>query len=122
MGLRDLKKRWTTSVEDLHNARLQERFAVNGTTAIGEAPHRVPIRLAGEVTRQRLVPRSGTPALEVVLTDGTGDAYAVFTGRRAIAGLECGRALIIEGVGHEDRGHLTLLNPAYTFIPGADEH
>ena len=64
----------------------------------------------------RVAPRHGIPALEVVLSDGTGDAIAVFTGRRAIGGIEHGRAMMIEGIAHEERGRRIMMNPAYTLL------
>ena len=43
------------------------------------------------------------PNLEVMVTDGTGTITAVFAGRRRIAGIEHGRAIVLEGVA-VDRG------------------
>ena len=63
-----------------------------------------------------VAPRHGVPSLEVVVSDGTGDAVAVFTGRRSIAGIEHGRGMVIEGVAREERGRRIMLNPAYTLI------
>ena len=116
MGLRERAKRLKTSVDDLHDARLQDRFADLDLTPLDQLPCRVPVRVGGEVKRTVLVPRSGVPALEVVVSDGTGVATAVFTGRRMIPGIELGRAMILEGVAHEDRGRRVLLNPAYTLV------
>ena len=73
MGFRDIGKRLKASVEELDNARLQGRFVGKELTPIEELPLRTPIRVGGEVTRMRITPRSGTPALEVVVCDGTGD-------------------------------------------------
>jgi hypothetical protein len=119
VGLRDLKRRLTTAPEELHNESLRHRFKVPGTTTIGELPLRQPVKVAGEIKRMRTVPRSGVPALEIVVCDGTGDAVAVFTGRRAMGGLEHGRGVLIEGVAHDERGRRVILNPAYTLLPPA---
>ena len=48
------------------------------------------------------------------MSDGTGEATAVFTGRRHIGGIEHGRGMLLEGVAHRERGRLIVLNPAYT--------
>jgi hypothetical protein len=117
MGFRDIGKRLKASVEELDNARLQGRFVGKELTPIDELPLRKPIRVGGEVTRMRITPRSGTPALEVVVCDGTGDLVVVFTGRRTIGGMGNGRGVLFEGVAHEERGHPVLLNPAYTLLP-----
>ena len=118
MGLRDLTKRLQTSPEQLESQRLRDRCAKLDVITIEQLECRVSARVAGEVKRIMVAPRKGIPALEVVLSDGTGDAVAVFTGRRHIAGLEHGRAVIIEGVAHQERGRPVMLNPAYTLIAG----
>jgi hypothetical protein len=117
VGLRDLKRRLTTAPEELHNETLRQRYRVAGTTAIADLPLRTRSRVAGEIKRIRTVPRSGVPALEIVVCDGTGDAVAVFTGRRSLGGLEHGRGVLIEGVAHDERGRRVILNPAYTLLP-----
>ena len=117
MGFRDIGKRLKASVEELDNARLQGRFVGKELTPIDERPLRTPIRVGGEVTRMRITPRSGTPALEVVVCDGTGDLVVVFTGRRTVGGMGNGRGVLFEGVAHQERGRPVLLNPAYTLLP-----
>ena len=116
MAFRDLKRKFTASVEELDTARLQDRYVGLGLTPIGEAPTRVPIRVGGEVKRLQMAPRAGSPTLEVVVSDGTGEATAVFTGRRHIGGIEHGRGMLLEGVAHRERGRLIVLNPAYTLL------
>jgi hypothetical protein len=119
VGLKDLRKRLSSSVEDLDRARLQTRYAGLGVTKIGELPLRVPVRLGGEVTAMQVVPRAGSPSLEVTISDGSGRAIAVFTGRRRIHGVEPGRGMLLEGVCRKDRGRVSLWNPAYTLLPSA---
>ena len=119
MGLKDLAKRLTQSVGDLDKARLQTRYEGLGLTAISEAPLREPVRLVGEVAGMQVVPRAGSPSLEVTISDGTGRATAVFTGRRRITGLDPGRGVLFEGVGRKEQGRMVLLNPAYTLLPNA---
>ena len=103
-------------MEDLHDERLQDRFAGLDVTPLSGLQCRERARVGGEITRMRLTPRSGAPALEIVISDGTGDAVAVFTGRRSIPGIEHGRALLLEGVAHAERGKRVFLNPAYTLL------
>ena len=116
MGLRDLARRLRSSVDELDEERLQDRFANLDLTPLGELVCRVPARVGGEVSRMRLTPRSGVPTLEIVVTDGTGDAVAIFTGRRAIPGIEHGRSVILEGVAYSQQDRRVFLNPAYTLI------
>jgi hypothetical protein len=53
----------------------------------------------------------------VTVSDGTGNAVAVFTGRSRIPGMEVGRLVLLEGVARRQDGILTVLNPAYTLLP-----
>ena len=117
MAFRDMKRRMTASLQELDAARLQDRYVGLGLTPIGEAPTRVPIRVGGEVKRLLMAPRAGSPTLEVVVSDGTGEAVAVFTGRRRIGGVDHGRGMLLEGVAHHEHGRLVVLNPAYTLLP-----
>ena len=117
MGLSDLRRRLTSSVEDLDRTRLQERWAGVGLTAIADAVPRTPVRIGGEVKGLQVVPRAGAPSLEVTIADGSGRAIAVFTGRKRLGGLDPGRGIVIEGIGRIERNRLVLLNPAYQLLP-----
>ncbi|MEJ5254877.1 MAG: hypothetical protein WHS89_05960 [Acidimicrobiales bacterium] len=111
-----IRQRLTATVQQLDQARLQERYQGLDLSPIGEAPLRVPVRIGGEVQEARMVPRAGSPAVEVTISDGTGRATAVFTGRRSIHGVTLGRGIVLEGVARLERGRLVLLNPAYTLL------
>ena len=74
------------------------------------------VRIAGEVTRQRVVPRAGAPWLEVTISDGTGEVIAAFAGRRTVGGLDPGRGVVLEGVAHASAHHKVIFNPAYTLL------
>jgi hypothetical protein len=117
MGLKDLKRRLTATTEELHQDRLREHFAEHESTPIGEAPKRTLVRLAGEVSGIQVVPRAGSPSLEVTIADGTGRAVLVFTGRRSLGGVGPGRRLVADGVGRDERNRLVLVNPQYTLLP-----
>lgn len=117
MGLRDLTRRLTATIDELDDERLQDRFSGLGLTALGDMTARTPVRVGGEITRMRVAPRSGVPAFEITIDDGTGTAVAVFTGRRHLAGVENNRAIVLEGVARTERSHLVMLNPAYTLLP-----
>lgn len=116
VGLKDLRKKLTSSVAQLDQARLQERYQGMDLTPIGEAAARRPVRVGGEVKETRVVPRAGAPSLEVIVSDGTGRATAVFSGTRNIAGINLGGGLLLEGVPRLEHGRLMLLNPAYTLV------
>jgi len=116
MTRRDDAQRARSDREGIERERLRQRFQSISATTIAEMPCREHAQVAGEVKRLCTAPRSGVPALEVVLSDGTGDAIAIFTGRRSIPGIESGRSMIIEGVARDERGRRVVLNPAYTLL------
>jgi hypothetical protein len=107
-----------SSTDDLHRERLADRFDTAGldTIPIADAPFRVRIRIAGEVARMRVVPRAGSPSLEVTVDDCTGRALVIFTGRRRIGGIEPGRSLVLDGTARELHHRVVLMNPAYTLL------
>lgn len=107
------------SVDELDRSRLAHRYRGLDVTTIAEAPQRTPVRVAGEIQSVAMVPRAGNASLEVMVSDGTARAVAVFLGRRRIAGLHPGTGVVLEGVIQEDRSRLVLLNPAYALIPAS---
>jgi len=123
--LKSLAHRLRASVDELERTRLSGRFRGLDLTPVADIVPRRPIRVGGEVSRIVIAPRQGIPTLEVMLSDGTGAITAVFTGRRSIAGIEPGRAMVIEGVVVADRGGPTsrrvVFNPRYTLIPAVGE-
>ena len=118
MGLRDMAKRLSASTDEVNQVRLQERFCDVDVRKICDIPSRQPARICGEVAAIQVVPRAGSPSLEVTVDDGSGRAIAVFSGRKRIAGIEPGRGIVLEGVcgTAADGGRLVLLNPAYTLL------
>lgn len=116
MGFKDLRKRFSSSTEQIDQVRLQDRFCDVDCSKIDAAVPRTRVVISGEVQAIQVVPRAGSCWLEVTVGDGTGKAVAVFTGRRRIAGLEPGRAVVLEGVAGKGHGRLQLMNPAYTLL------
>ena len=112
-----LRQRLGASVAELDRTRLQDRCRGLDVTPISEAPRRVPVRVGGEVKRVIVAPRNGVPNLEVMVGDGTGLLTAVFAGRRRIAGIEHGRAIVLEGVPVDLGDRAVIYNPAYTLVP-----
>ena len=60
--------------------------SVEGTVRIADAALRQPVRIAGVIRRMTVLPLEGKEALQVLLSDGTGEVVAVFMGRRGIGG------------------------------------
>jgi len=116
MGVRDKFRGLRVGTQEIEQGRLTKRYDGRGATTIAEAPLRVKTRVAGEITSIRVVPRAGSPSLEVSVNDGTGLAVAVFTGRRMIPGVNPGKGVVLDGVARQDRNRIVLLNPAYELL------
>jgi RecG-like helicase len=78
--------------------------------------YRQYVRVEGRIRSVRVQPRVEVPTLECVLVDSTGALSVVFLGRRAIAGLEVGAHMRVEGMAGESHGRLALLNPQYELV------
>jgi hypothetical protein len=111
-----LRDRLVASVVELDARRLQERWSGVAVTPIASLPERVPVRFGGEVRSQQRTGHGDLPNLTVTISDGTGTAALVFTGRTRIAGVQSGRALVVEGVGRRDGQRFVVRNPAYTLL------
>jgi RecG-like helicase len=90
---------------------------VPGTVRIAEATPRARVCVAGMVRRITVRPVEGFEALEVVLSDGTGEIVARWLGRRAIRGLALGSRLKVEGVLGVEQGIRKVVNPTFEFAP-----
>ena len=112
-----LRQRLGASAAELDRTRLQSRCRGLDVTPLDQLPHRVPVRVGGEVKRVVVAPRNGVPNLEVIITDGSGTVTAVFAGRRRIPGIEHGRAMVLEGVAVNLGNRAVIYNPAYTLVP-----
>ena len=115
-----LFRRWSRRLSETDEERLAVQVrdwaaTVDGAVRIDEAPIRQRIKVAGVVNRLSVVPGQDVDSLEAVLTDGTGEITAVWTGRRAIPGLYLGTRLIVEGVLVQTQGGRRMVNPAFEF-------
>ena len=88
---------------------------ISGTRRIAGCPNREQVRVAGMVGRLRLRPMDGMMTLEAVISDGTGELTASWTGRSHIPGLTLGTPVVLEGVVIPDRAGLRMVNPKFEF-------
>lgn len=90
--------------------------SIPDTTRIADVKERARVRVAGVVRRITLHPGTeGAESLSVVVTDGTGEITAMWTGRWQIAGLRLGSRVLLEGMVARERGRLQIVNPSYDF-------
>ena len=116
MGIRSFGKRLTADNLEIDSERLCERFKEYDFINIADSQSRTRTKIAGEIKRMRIKPRSGVPAVELVINDGTGEATVIFSGRRSIPGVDHGKCIMVDGVPHRDGGRTVILNPAYTLL------
>jgi hypothetical protein len=103
-----------TSTQEAHQAdELQRDVVKTGCQPIATAEDRSYARLAGTVNTVTLRPRGGIPALEAELYDGSGAVTLIWLGRRRIAGVEPGRAMVVEGRLTTQRDVPVMFNPRY---------
>jgi len=112
MGIRSFGKRLTADNLAIDAERLCERFKDYDFVNIADSQIRTRTKIAGEIKRMRIKPRSGVPAVEIVINDGTGEATVIFSGRRNIPGVDHGKCIMVDGVLHRDGGRTVILNPA----------
>jgi cytochrome c-type biogenesis protein CcmE len=113
-------RRWSRRLSETDEERLAAQVTewavtVKDAVRIDEAPTRQRVKLAAVVNRISVVPGQGGDSLEAVLTDGTGEITAVWTGRRAIPGMFLGTRMIVEGVLVQQGNSRRMVNPAYEF-------
>lgn len=108
---------------ELDRARRANRVATLAPRAqrVSTIPARTRVKVTGEVTSARVVPRTSSPWLELTVDDGSGSFIAMYTGRRSIPGMGPGRLAEFEGVVWEERGRRVMLNPAYTLLADSAE-
>lgn len=116
MALRGMLTRLRTPVEEQDRERLAAFCDDLDLTPLDALPLRVPVKVGGEISAVRLVPRAGAPALEITITDGRGSIVAVFLGRTTVPGMTPGRRLVVEGVPLRDGSRCLVYNPWYRLL------
>ena len=117
MPLRKFAKRLTSPIEEQDRQNLAKFCADLDVLPISQVEPRVPVRVAGEIQTVLIVPRAGSPSLEVTVGDGEAQLVGVFFGRRKILGLTPGRRLILSGVAASEGSRTFIYNPIYELLP-----
>ncbi|MGH2766006.1 MAG: OB-fold nucleic acid binding domain-containing protein [Actinomycetota bacterium] len=114
--LRRVRRFFTQSDEERLASEIREwAEKIPGTRRIAVCPSREQVKVAGMVSRLRLRPTNGSMALEAVISDGTGEVTAAWTGRSHIPGLTLGTPVVLEGLLAQDRNGLRMVNPRFEF-------
>ncbi len=110
-------ERLGASRDELDAAELQRDCLEVGATPIGALPDRRRVTVAGTLRTVTLRPVGGVPALEAELWDGSGVVSLIWLGRRRLAAIEPGRALVATGLVCEQDGRRVIFNPRYELRP-----
>lgn len=113
--------RLATSAKQHEAAELLKDCHDVGATPVAELPDRQLVRVAGTLRTVTLRPRAGVPALVAELYDGSGSVSLVWLGRRQIAGIEPGRAVVAFGRVTRDNDRRVIFNPRYELRPAGAE-
>lgn len=117
MGFRERLKSGAKSRDDLVSERLCARFEDLHMASLESMPLRQRVEVCGEIRRMSVKPRAGIPAVEVEISDGTGDLTLIFSGRENIPGITHNRGLVVSGVAHLEGRRRVMLNPSYRLLP-----
>jgi hypothetical protein len=120
--LRRVLHRLASSQEEIEARELQRDVQSTGCTRIQDTVDRERVVVRGTLRHVTLRPRSGTPALEAELYDGSGTLTVVWLGRRRIAGIEPGVALRVQGRLSTQDGVRVIYNPRYELSVGPEQH
>jgi RecG-like helicase len=113
---RTIHRAGQTDEERLSDEVREWAGSVPGTRRIDSCPTRERVRITGVVRRLTVRPQDGSISLEAVVTDGTGELTAQWTGRDHIEGLHLGTRVILEGVlGQQRYGRPKMVNPDFEF-------
>ena len=116
MPFRRFFQRFTETDEERLAAEVREwAQGIPNTVRLAEAPLRERVRIAATVRRITVRPGESYDSLEAVLSDGTGEVTAAWTGRRSIPGLSLGTRMVLEGAIGEERGVRRMVNPRFEF-------
>ena len=117
MGLRNLLGRSAQTKEELVSERLCAKFGELNMVSLASMPMRQRVDVCGEIRRMTVKPRAGIPAVEIEISDGTGDLTIIFSGRERIPGVGHNRGLTVSGVAHMEGSRRVMLNPLYRLLP-----
>jgi hypothetical protein len=120
--IRRVLHRLASSQQEIEARELQRDVQTTGCTRIDDAADREHVVVRGTLRHVTLRPRSGTPALEAELYDGSGTLTVVWLGRRRIAGIEPGVALRVQGRVSSQDGVRVIYNPRYELGATPERH
>lgn len=117
MSLRRYLHRLTASEAELDAEELQRDSAESGCVLAGRVHRGQLVSISGRLRTVVYTPRTNVPTLEADLYDGSDVVTLVWLGRRHIAGIEPGRAIIARGRVAIRDDRKVIYNPYYELEP-----
>jgi len=115
-SLRERLRKWLRSPSELEADELRDRIRALDAVPCADAERGALVTVAGTLRTVTLRPRSGVPALEAELYDGSGVVVLVWLGRRVIRGITPGRTVVARGRVTETPGRRCMYNPSYELV------
>src|SRR5689334_4156496 len=112
-GLKGMLHRLTASEEQLESEELQRESERAGCKRADSVRRGELVTVAGGLRTVVYTPRPTLPTLDAARYDGTDVSTLVFPGRRQIAGVEPGRAVLAKGRVADRDGRNVIYNPHY---------
>ena len=106
-----------SSQQEVDAAALMDTTEMLGAQAAAEVAVGEVVKVYGAIRALRIRPNTNVPMVEADLWDGSGFITLIWLGRRSIAGITTGRALIAEGrLTKGPANQPTLFNPRYELL------
>ena len=106
-----------SSQQEVDAAALMDTTEMLGAQAAAEVEVGEVVKVYGAIRALRIRPNTNVPMVEADLWDGSGLITLIWLGRRSIAGITAGRALVAEGrITKGSSGQPTLFNPRYELL------
>ncbi|NBU32676.1 MAG: DNA-binding protein [Actinobacteria bacterium] len=106
-----------SSQQEIDAANLQDVSESLGAQAAADVEAGEIVRVHGAIRALRIRPNTTVPMVEADIWDGSGLVSLIWLGRRSIAGITPGRALVVEGrLTKGPAGQPTLFNPRYELL------
>lgn len=120
-GLIRALRRLVSTNEALESEDLRREAERLGARQVSDCADRERVVLRGTIRTITIAPADEAPRLEAEFDDGSGRVTLIWIGRRAIAGIQPGSVLRIEGRLSCQKGQRRMYNPYYELsrVPGA---
>lgn len=110
-----------SSQEEVDAAALLDATELLGAQPASDVAVGEVVKVHGAIRALRIRPNTTVPMVEAEIWDGSGLVTLIWLGRRTIAGITPGRALVAQGrLTRGPAGQPTLFNPRYDLLASGE--